>query len=207
MISVTALGECVLNRWSPTIGDPSVMGWGTVFAYGGAAILCGFASARAQPPVRVFWIGLTLILTALMINKQLDLQTALTAVGRCVSQMQGWYEDRRAFQMRFILGLLSAFVVIGVLLFWMMRRHLSTIWLALLGLVCLLCFVAIRAVGFHHFDALINFKFQNVRMNRVLELTGILMIIINAGWYIGRRHFKKRPMPNGTPDEAPKYRR
>ncbi len=28
-----ALAGCVGNRWSPQIGDPTVAGWGTVFAY------------------------------------------------------------------------------------------------------------------------------------------------------------------------------
>ncbi|MDK3072925.1 isopropylmalate isomerase [Sedimentitalea sp. JM2-8] len=188
MIAWSDLSDCVFARWSPKIGDASVMGWVTVAAYGGAALLCAVAFSRAPDrAVRVFGWALAVLLAALMVNKQLDLQSAFTATGRCISQIQGWYEHRQQFQFRFILGLLAVCAILGAGAFWLMRQHLRQVWLALLGLLLVISFVAVRAVGFHHFDEVINFRVKDVRMNWVLELSGLVLISINAIWLLFRR--------------------
>ena len=61
--------------------------------------------ARRQPR-RIFWGLVTLAMLFLGVNKELDLQWMLTAAGRCLSQLHGWYEERRLFQRDFIIGLL-----------------------------------------------------------------------------------------------------
>lgn len=183
MISFDALNACVSRQWSPEIGDPSVVGWLTVLAYGITAIL-GFSAARKSGDriVRLFWIALTMLLVALMFNKQLDLQSALTAAARCLSQMQGWYEDRRVVQLLFILAIAVLGLMIGLLSLWGLRQHLGQIGIALIGFIFLICFVLIRAAGFHNFDALINADFMSIRMNWLLELSGLALISINAIW-------------------------
>jgi ABC-type Na+ efflux pump permease subunit len=128
----------------------------------------------------MFWLFLSALLFALAINKQLDLQSALTAVGRCLSQAQGWYAERRSFQLSFIISIIIASLLIAVLLFWTMRRELRHIWLALTGIALLLAFIAIRAVGFHHFDQLIGYEIGSVRVNWAFEIGGIAMIGVNA---------------------------
>ncbi|MEY8828037.1 isopropylmalate isomerase [Sedimentitalea sp. XS_ASV28] len=182
---MSAVLQCLGDNWSPTIGDPSVMGWVTVVAYGVTALLCALAF-RGEPArrLRLFGYGLTLLLALLMVNKQLDLQSALTAGARCLAQLQGWYEDRRAVQVGFILVLLLYCLGFGIFLIWIMWGHLGQIWLMVLGLIFLLAFIAVRAVGFHHFDALISAQISNVRMNWILELGGLIMIGANAVWMI-----------------------
>lgn len=190
---MNTLYHCVTDRWSPTIGDPSAMGWVTVAAYGLAGLLCFVGFARSpNVGVRRFGVVMGLLLLALMVNKQLDLQSALTALGRCVSQIQGWYDERRAFQYKFILGVLIFCAVIGAFMFWALRRQLGQIGLALIGVVCLMTFVAVRAIGFHHFDAFILSSVMNVRMNWLLELGGIFLIALNALW--GLAFWKRRPI-------------
>lgn len=189
---LSAAGQCLTDNWSPTIGDPSLMGWITVAAYGLAALLCALAFRRHPVGrLRVFGAGLTLLLILLMVNKQLDLQSALTAGARCLSQLQGWYEDRRAIQIGFILVLLLYCLGFGLFVVWVMRRHLGQIWLMLLGLILLLTFIAVRAVGFHHFDAIINARISNVRMNWVLELGGLALIAVNALWMLVTRRAQR----------------
>jgi len=179
------LTDCVFDRWSPGIGDPTVMGWVTVAAYGVAAILCFATFHRSGgKSVRFFWLVLAVLLAFLMINKQLDLQSALTAVGRCVSKMQGWYEERKPVQVLFIIGIIFASLIFGWVMFRAMRQHVRTTWLAMVGLVFLLSFVAVRAIGFHDFDVFIGLRIYNIRMNWVLELGGITMIAANAAWLI-----------------------
>lgn len=187
MISVDDLRRCVADQWSPVIGDPSVMGWLTVVAYGVAAVLC-FRAARAPTgrTVRWFWLILSLLLVALMVNKQLDLQSALTAAGRCLSRMQGWYEDRRVVQLGFILAVMASGLLVAMISLWALRRHLGQVGVALIGFILLICFVLIRAAGFHQFDALLRAEILSVRINWLLELSGIALIALNAAW-VARR--------------------
>jgi hypothetical protein len=116
----------------------------------------------------------------LAVNKQLDLQSALTAVGRCVSQLQGWYDERRAFQRQFILGLLAVAGAGLALGLFAMRQHARRNALAILGLGCVIAFVAVRAVGFHHVDVFLKGGFPEVRYNFLLENAGLILIALNA---------------------------
>ena len=178
------LERCISSRWSPEIGDPTLMGWLTVAAYAVAGVACLLTARRSLEPR--FWVILGLVMLALAVNKQLDLQSALTAMGRCISQMQGWYEERRAVQRRVIIGLIAAAVALMLLMLWAMRRNLGRVSLAIVGTAFVLGFVAVRAAGFHHVDTLINTTVGSARMNWVLELTGIVLILLNALWRLAR---------------------
>jgi hypothetical protein len=179
-MSFSGLLECLFADWSPTIGDPTATGWITVVAYLAASCLAALVLYRQSGRQRLFWLGLSIILLMLAVNKQLDLQSALTATGRCLSKAQGWYEDRQSIQITFILAIIGLSGIIAVWLFWVMRREIALIWPALVGIVSLLAFIAIRAAGFHHFDRFIGFEFGGVRMNVILELGGTLLIAANA---------------------------
>ena len=108
-IELSAIAACVGDQWSPQIGDPTIAGWATVVAYALCAVLSFMALLRVEDRrERIFWGLVTLAMLTLGVNKQLDLQSVLTAAGRCLSQLQGWYEERRVFQRDFIIGLLMA---------------------------------------------------------------------------------------------------
>jgi hypothetical protein len=173
--------SCTAARWSPQIGDPTITGWITVAAYlvcAGLAMRVMRNLPRGRP--RIFWTIICLAMLFLAVNKQLDLQSALTAIGRCISQLQGWYAERRSFQREFIAGLLGITAALLILGLYLLRRDLRRNGLALLGLVVLGGFVAVRAVGFHHFDTLIKENLFDVRLNVVMELAGLMLIAVNA---------------------------
>ena len=184
---VLGLVECISYRWSPGLGDPTVFGWLTVLTYLAAA---GFAFQRARdefaaiPPekgeLKRFWLAIAILLFFLAFNKQLDLQSLLTAAGRCVAQDQGWYGDRRRIQAGFILALSVAGVGIFGLALWALRRHIRRQWLVLTGLFILIVFVVMRASSFHHMDQFINARFLGIRMNWLFELGSLGMIIAGA---------------------------
>lgn len=173
-------------RWRPEIGDPSTMGWITVVAYGLAAFTCALAALRTgrSPGTargsRPLWLLVALFMAFLCLNKQLDLQSLLTDIGRVLAWRQGWYEDRREFQKLFIIALLgfsmvsAAFLLLRYHTFW--KRHL----LLATGLVFLTTFIAVRAVSFHHFDAFLNWSAAGVRMNWLFELGGIALVCLAA---------------------------
>ena len=186
--------------WHPGIGDPTVMGWLTVFAYFAVAVLCirRAQGAGAYPQRLIFWSSVAVLLVVLGVNKQLDLQTWLTLAGRRVAIEQGWYEHRRVVQLLFVLfvGLAAC----GSFLFmWHLVRRNRELWLPLLGVLLILAFVIVRAASFHHIDTLINFRFLGVRMNWVLELGAIAVIGLGAC----RRMRGTSPRANRI-DSAPK---
>ncbi len=144
-IILESLLACTNRRWSPAIGDPTVMGWVTVFAYVLAAILCVLVLSRSRASGNfVFWLILSGLLALQAINKQLDIQSAATAFGRCVAQAQGWYEDRRAVQFWAIIGVICLMSLACVFILVKMRHTLDSTWLAILGI----CFLSAKAYPF-----------------------------------------------------------
>jgi hypothetical protein len=179
--------EMVEGAWRPGIGDPTIMGWVTVAAYCAAAWACGRAawregrldgSPRSRPAP--FWIALTVAMVALGINKQLDLQSLLTSVGRDVFRDWGLYKARRVYQAAFIVVI--ALVCAGLLglFLWISRRNLRRRGLALLGMMFILGFVLIRASSFHHVDKMLGARLGGVKWNWILELGGIACVALGA---------------------------
>lgn len=174
--------ECALAHWSPGIGDPGAVGWGTVIAYLAAATLSFAVGATGDRRglERAFWAASGAGLLFLAVNKQLDLQSFMTAAGRCMAHLQGWYDTRRSIQVGFILGLIALCVVGGISALWILRGTLRRTGIALLGLVLITGFVLIRAMGFHHFDRLIGLQMAGVRLNWVFELGGIAVFLLGC---------------------------
>lgn len=95
MESLTML--CVLLSWSPKIGDPHLVGWFTVLAYALTALAASILVVRADryfgsstiKAQRTFWLGIAILYAFLAVNKELDLQSFITATGRCIAQLDG----------------------------------------------------------------------------------------------------------------------
>jgi len=166
------------DRWRPGIGDPTFIGWFTVFAYFGAAVLCWRAGAAGLhgPKVRWFWNGLAILLVLLGINKQLDFQTELTFLGRDFAKSTGLYEDRRIVQAIFIMLIAFGGMVVTAGLFWIYRKELKRLGMALAGVGFLMTFIVIRAASFHHVDRFLLSTIGGMRMNWFFELGGIAAI-------------------------------
>lgn len=177
-----SLLTCMARDWRPEIGDPEITGWLTVAVYLLAFGLSALVAWRGRgKPGNLFWTGTAALLLFLALNKQLDLQTALTAFGRCVSHAQGWWEYRRPVQLAFILVMLVAMVwAMRRVKAQMNRRLLRQNRLALTGLGILCAFVLMRAVGFHLVDSLIGLRIAGIPLNFVLENIGLILIAINA---------------------------
>lgn len=174
------------GRWVAGIGDPSVVGWVTVVAYALAAGLAwrNLAAARRSGAVTSFWAALTLLLIALGLNKQLDLQSWFGQTGRDMALAQGWYGVRRTVQGAFI----ALMAVGGVLFLVFARRAWAGHWreyrYVFIGLALLVFFIVVRAASFHHADELIGIDVGATTLGRAFELLGILAIALAcAHWH------------------------
>jgi hypothetical protein len=205
-----ATGESgLIGHWSPGIGDPTVIGWITVVAYFAAVYCCTVAfrilakaagDLKRRRRERTVWCILAVALALLGVNKQLDLQTAFTEIGRMLAKGEGWYDYRQVVQGLFIVTMgLIGFIALCVLMY--MTRTLSP-WtkIAVAGSVLIVAFVMIRAASFHHFDAFIQLRVLSLRMNWILELGGIGIILAGA---LLRRRELKRAASNGSPAGPP----
>jgi hypothetical protein len=178
--------DCTSSAWHPEIGDPTFMGWFTVVAY----LLAGVASARIaahgdfsvskRARQKTLWVFLALAMLLLAVNKQLDFQSFLTSAGRCMSQIQGWYDDRRSVQKAFIYLVMTSSALVALFTIFEMRGSRPSTRSAVAGLIFLLSYVSIRAAGFHHVDLLINRNITFLRMNWVFELSGVSLVFLGA---------------------------
>jgi MFS family permease len=181
------LAELVDGQWRPGIGDPTVVGWLTVVAYLVAAVCCGRAAWREPTPggrrrsrPAIFWLSLSAMMVLLGLNKQLDLQSFFTFVGRRVLTTNGWYQGRRHLQAIFIGGIAAACLVLLGISLWFARRSLRHRWLALIGMASVMGFVVIRAASFHHVDALLASRLGGMKWNWIIELGGVLIVAVGA---------------------------
>lgn len=134
---------------------------------------------RSRARKRV-WFVMTATLIALGINKQLDIQTLFTDIGRVTAKQQGWYMERRGVQYEFIVAVGAIAAVCAMIVPFIARRAGRWEILAAIGLTSLFAFVFIRAASFHHIDAILSLGVAGIRVNHVMELGGILIIAFAA---------------------------
>ncbi len=194
LLAAPAGSDGLIGKWSPGIGDPNFVGWLTVVAYLSTAAL-SFGVVRRTPRFlsearreRFFWLLLAWLFVALGINKQLDLQSAFTEIGRMAARQEGWYEERRAVQREFIVlvGVGAALGAAGLL--FLVRGASTHAHVAAIGTSLVFAFVLIRAASFHHVDVFLRAAPFGVHANWVLELSGIGIVLAAAV-----RHFRRLP--------------
>jgi hypothetical protein len=166
--------------WTPGIGDPTIYGWVTVVAYGVGALCCYWAATHSASRERRFWLLLTVIMAFLCINKQLDLQTLFTDAGRVEAKLHGWYDQRRKYQLLFIILLTVASTIAVLGLLRRMRRASTPVKGATIGLAVLLVFVLVRASSFNKVDWFIHLRLAGLRANHLMELGGIIVVTLFA---------------------------
>jgi hypothetical protein len=189
---IEELVSCASSRWELHAGDQTIVGWIVTLAYLVlvlAIIKLIFDLAANQTHDRRhlvgFWIIILLIYLLFGLNKQLDLQTFLTSTGRCLSKLQGWYRERRAFQFYVVMAGLAATAIflLGFLVYF--RTVLSRSLLAILGVTCSLVYVVLRAASIHHVDQWFKIEFFTIKAHAIMEMAGIALVFINI-FYLAR---------------------
>jgi hypothetical protein len=163
-------------------GDPYPTAWVITVAYFVAAGLCFWAGRKEKQEslgrarrwhAPVFWFTLCGLMVALGFNKQLDLQSDLTEMGRSMARSEGWYENRRVVQAIFVLLFAAGAIAAVAGAIWFMRDLWKRYRLAFIGIIYLCAFVIIRAASFHHIDTLLyHLPGMQYWVNTILELGG-----------------------------------
>lgn len=190
--SYPAFSACVSDRWQLAVGDPNILGWTICAAYAAAACMAltvlhsaPFAQAH-QRRERILWMLIAGLMAALALNKQLDLQTLVLVAGRCLSQEQGWYENRRLVQRDFIFALIGIAVVIAAGIVWLLRSIMRQNLIALVGLAALAGFVLLR--GGHLFHIFVPGHLSaDIFLHETtsaFEILSPVLIIVAATWLL-----------------------
>jgi hypothetical protein len=162
--------------------DAGNLPWVIVGAYALATALSVFSARAAQAPgERRFWCMAALILLFLCLNKQLDLQTYLTAFLRQMARRQGWYEQRRPVQVVFITIVAAIALGVGAYIVRFTIAANVSVRTAMVGLVLLATYIVLRAASFHHLDWALGRMVNGVKVHNYVELTCILVVIVGAG--------------------------
>jgi len=188
-------GSGWIGSWAPGIGDPNFMGWFTVFAYLLCAILCWHVRKLTKIVDLVdgdrelrFWTLMVLFISFLCVNKQLDLQTAMTEFFRLVFKHEGLYQSRRKFQLAFI-GALALCLPLSIWIAYRFGGHFPrSVKLTGMGVVILAVFILVRASSFHNVDIFLGADVAKFQVNWILELGGIAVI----SWGANRRRCELR---------------
>lgn len=191
------------NGWQAGINDPGFTGWITVGCYFLTSVLCfrqlwrlkAHRRQAIRQPAIILWSGLSLLFCALGVSKQLDLLSLLTGLGRSWAYTQGWYDQRRTVQVVFIALMALAFVSSVKMIVTHFPRTSRRHRLALLGAVFLTSLIITRAASFHHLDTLLHWHLGSMTVNWILELGGISLVAIAAGWNV-RWRFAEPIMAN-----------
>jgi hypothetical protein len=168
--------------------DPSGLAWFIVAGYFTGA-LAAFAASRSGNEAR-FWLGVSLLLVLLGLNKELDLQSLLTETGRNLAHAIGIYEHRRLLQGLFLMLLVGGAAFAVIRLTRMLHRSSTPAKSAAVGIAILLAFILIRAASFHHIDDWVTVDVRGLRSGWWLELAGIAVIALSALAY--RAESKRR---------------
>src|SRR5262249_41201798 len=104
--------------WRLAWNDPTPLGFCIAAAHllaSGLSYATGRIDRRQaeKSSIAWFWFVLALAMLGLGLNKQLDLQNLLTAIGREIARQGGWISQRRTVQFVFVcicitIGLISA---------------------------------------------------------------------------------------------------
>jgi len=174
--------------WHPGIGDPTAGGWITVALYLLAAGSCWMTVRvlRRQDPKDKsdarLWRNISVLFFLLGINKQLDLQSGLTELGRMVAYSGGWYEHRQTVQIYFIVGITAVCLAILPVLIFGLRKAPFQTWMAVAGSTFVLGYVLIRAASFHHMDSFLRTRLLGLKWYWILEMAGIVIVLISSEW-------------------------
>ena len=162
-------------------GDPTILGWTTFAFYLVVAFLCFRNKTRKleasdSRPANSAWGWHALAYLLLGLNKQLDLQTSINALGRQLTGTIGWYGNRRELQLFFCA---TVFVATGVYLLRNVRgvsRFMRDKPLLAIGDALVAAYLLIRTISIEHADErLIGIDLEKIPGLWLLEVGGLAL--------------------------------
>jgi hypothetical protein len=185
--------DAVDDRWHVAVGDPTFAGWLVCGLYAACAVMCWRAhrssryghlvlarsaprEAQLQLRLSISWLGASVVMALLALNKQLDLQTWVIQTGRDLAHEQGWYAHRHEAQAAFFWAFAAGGTTLAGAAAWWLAPVARRLRLPAGGFIVLALFVLIRAAEFVH---------VGLHSSAVIDRWGWLLEVVGAaliGW-------------------------
>jgi hypothetical protein len=163
-------------------GDPTFLGWSISVAY----LLTALLALRAWWTCRAggiglvrlatWWLGVSLLMILLGLNKELDLMQKIVRVwGKAAVISEGWYANRAAVQHAFVasVAVMLAVAVVGTLLY--LHRVMERIIPALIGVALVLAYALLRTAVFNGLREAVPASLSSAMW--LLEPAGVLLVL------------------------------
>jgi RsiW-degrading membrane proteinase PrsW (M82 family) len=124
----------------------------------------------------------TVSLFLLSVNRILNLEDWVTVTLRNFVVSQGWYENRRPWQLLFLVVAAIGMAFVAFFVFRACQGQPARLILltAGWGALLLLGLAATRACSLHHTDQILNLYVLGVHLGGVLELASIMLVALAA---------------------------
>jgi len=169
-------------------GRLTTLGWTMLALYLLAALLVFRAAAASTSPnsraMDHIWISLGIILAALGLNKEIDLQTVLIEIGRRVARNEHLFAYRLELYLVFFLGFILAMTALFAAV--MLRfsadvgKFARQFPFAASGLALICTYIVIRAAVIDNVNVMLGLDLKQIPFLWLLEAGGLLLIMIQA---------------------------
>ncbi|MCH2208677.1 MAG: hypothetical protein MK132_22790 [Lentisphaerales bacterium] len=170
-------------RWSLQVGDPTVSGWLITAAY----IFVGLMSFKVFSGSKGYdlqeykvWFYLALMFFGLGMNKQLDLQTIISDVGRWVATRLNLMEYRHLFKRAFIFGLFVSLVSFVWYYRIPLKSFIKKYRIVGFGSALVIFFIFARALSFHIFSIPFNEFLAHFEVYLVWEAIALTLTLVGV---------------------------
>jgi len=183
MDEVMVIGDaflCGIDDWMGIWGDPLLSGTIFMMSYGVTALLIFRAARDAEMRERWYWNFCGFLFLFQLLNTNLDLHALVWATGRCLAHAQGWYENRREFQVLFLIGLALLVALILLIVLIVFFRNIFRNILLTLGVVTALGFTIVKGINYHGFEQFYGSEVGPFRVADFIEYSGIALAFLAA---------------------------
>lgn len=171
---------CGVDHWMDIWGDPLLSGAIFMASYGVTALLIFRVARGVTARENLYWRICGFLFLFQMLNTNLDLHALIFTTGRCLAHAQGWYENRREFQVIFLLGLavIISFILLAVLVVFF--RNIFANILLTMGVLIALGFTIIKGINYHNIEQYYSVQIGPFRVADFIEFSGIALANIAA---------------------------
>ncbi len=183
---------CAMRRWMRIWGDPVFVASISMLLYGLAGLLLLWVARRTDATDRRLWLVCAMLFFFQTLNVHLDLHALVPAVGHCVAQAQGWYENRgpvKLMGMAAIGAVMALVLVVTAVLWW---RSIRANALLVAGVAIALGFTLIKGTAVNPIERVYNQTVGPFRWADLIEYGGILLASLAA---LGRLRRLRRGRP------------
>jgi hypothetical protein len=174
-------------QWDAAIRHAGWHAMALAFGYALAGMLCCAAAFATRRDDSRGWLLAAGLLTLIGVNSVVRFDLLAIFALRAVAHAQGWYEQRRVWQ---LIGL-AAVAVAGVLALGELRVRLRDVWArcagAVVGVGLLTGIATLRAISHHVTDIAFGVHLLGISTGRLLEFAGLGLTATSAlRWSRGR---------------------